>query len=144
MDADAPRKIAAVTDDGTTVGAHFGRARAYLVCAVSEGRIVSEELRDKPAPHGTGAHRHGHDGHREEGRGEEGHGHGPGASARHAAMVAPIRDCHVVLARGMGRGAHAALREAGLTVILTDESSIADAVRAYLDGTLEHRPERLH
>lgn len=130
-------KIAAVTDDGTRISAHFGRATAYRVVTIEDGRVVAEELREKASHHGRHGHEH-----------EPGHDHeqggADGRAARHAAMVQPIRDCQVVLARGMGRRAHDALVEAGLEAILVDEASIEDAVRAYLDGTLEAHPERLH
>jgi predicted Fe-Mo cluster-binding NifX family protein len=135
-------KIAAVTDDGTRISAHFGRATAYRVVTTENERITAEELREKPSPHAQGSdHAHGH----EHGRphGHE-HGTGEGRAARHVAMLDPIRDCQVVLARGMGRGAHDALIEAGLEPLLVAEADIHQAVRAYLDGTLETHPERLH
>ena len=136
-------KIAAATDDGTRLSAHFGRASAYLVVTAEDGRILDQELREKPAHHG----RHGHG---EQHEHERGHGHGDATGhaddrgARHAAMVEPIGDCQVVLARGMGRRVHDALREAGLEPLLASEDLVADAVRAYLDGTLVPHPERLH
>jgi predicted Fe-Mo cluster-binding NifX family protein len=40
-------KIAAVSDDGTTISAHFGRAPFYVVVTVEDGRIVARETRDK-------------------------------------------------------------------------------------------------
>jgi predicted Fe-Mo cluster-binding NifX family protein len=155
MDASQVLRIAAVTDDGKTISAHFGRARAYLVCTVEGGRVVAEELRDKAGHHtfaASGGHDHGHGhGHgdgpaHDHGHGEHagGHGTGPGAAARHAAMTEPIRDCAVVLARGMGRGAYLALEQAGLEPFITTEVSIADAVRGYLDGELVNHTERLH
>lgn len=150
-------KIAAVTDDGRTISAHFGRARAYLVCTVEGGRVVSEELRDKAGHHtfaASGDHAHDHDHARdhdhahdqEPGHGHHagGHGTGPGAAARHAAMTEPLRDCAVVLARGMGRGVYAALEQAGIEPFVTTEPGIADAVRAYLGGGLVNHTERLH
>jgi len=147
MEASQTLKIAAVTDDGRTISAHFGRARAYLVCTVEGGRVVAEELRDKAGHHtfaASGEHDHGHEhGH---GHGEHagGHGSGPAAAARHAAMTEPIHDCTVVLARGMGRGAFVALEQAGLEPFITTEVSIADAVRAYAAGELVNHTERLH
>jgi predicted Fe-Mo cluster-binding NifX family protein len=157
MEASQALKIAAVTDDGRTISAHFGRARAYLVCTVEGGRVVAEELRDKAGHHtfaASGGHGHEHahdhdhgDGHsHDHAHGEHagGHGTGPGAVARHAAMTEPIRDCAVVLARGMGRGAYLALQQAGLEPFVTTEASIADAVRAYLAGELVNHTERLH
>ena len=44
-------KIAIVTDDGQSISAHFGRARAYAVLTVRDGVVVERELRPKSAPH---------------------------------------------------------------------------------------------
>lgn len=147
MEAGRSLRIAAVTDDGQTISAHFGRARAYLVCTVEDGRVVAEELREKAGHHtfaagGAHDHQHGHHDHHDHHAG--GHGTGPGAVARHAAMTEPVRDCAVVLACGMGRGAYLALQEAGLEPFVTSETRIAEAVRAYLAGELVNHTERLH
>lgn len=146
MDATVPLKIAAVTDDGRTLSAHFGRARSYLVCTVEDGRIVAEELREKAGHHTFGEHGgHHHDAGHEHGAGRGGgHGTGPGADDRHAAMVASIPDVRVVLTRGMGQGAYAALQAAGIEAVVADVLEIANAVQAYLDGTLTNRLDRLH
>ena len=155
MEPSQTLKIAAVTDDGRTISAHFGRARAYLVCTVDGGSVVAEELRDKAGHHTFAAggdhdhgHDHAHDHDHAHGHGHDhpagGHGTGAGAAARHAAMTEPIRDCAVVLARGMGRGAYLALEQAGLEPFITTETSIADAVRAYARGELVNHTERLH
>jgi predicted Fe-Mo cluster-binding NifX family protein len=166
MEPSQTLKIAAVTDDGRTISAHFGRARAYLVCTVDGGSVVAEELRDKAGHHTFAAggdhghdhgHAHDHDHDHDHGHDHDhdhamatatttpgGHGTGAGAAARHAAMTEPIRDCAVVLARGMGRGAYLALEQAGLEPFITTETSIADAVRAYAGGELVNHTERLH
>ena len=149
MDATVPLKIAAATDDGRTLSAHFGRARSYLVCTIEDGRVVAEELREKAGHHTFGEHgsHHEHDREhdREHGAGRTGgHGTGPGAVDRHAAMVAPIPDVRVVLVRGMGQGAFDALQAAGLEVVIADVIEIAEAVRGYLSGSLTNRLDRLH
>jgi predicted Fe-Mo cluster-binding NifX family protein len=145
MDATVHLKIAAVTDDGRTLSAHFGRARSYLVCTIEDGRVVSEELREKAGHHTFGEHGDHHEHDHEHGAGRTGgHGTGPGAADRHAAMVAPLPDVQVVLARGMGQGAYAALRAVGIEVVVADAIEIAEAVHAYLDGTLTNRLDRLH
>ena len=59
-------------------------------------------------------------------------------------MLEAIRDCDVLLARGMGRGAYESIRQAGIEPILTDEESINTAVQQYLAGTLINHVERLH
>jgi len=44
-------KIAAVTEDGTTISQHFGRAPYYLVVTVEDGQIVNKEKEDKVGHH---------------------------------------------------------------------------------------------
>ncbi|MCK7517641.1 MAG: hypothetical protein MZV64_07950 [Ignavibacteriales bacterium] len=39
--------IAAVTDDGTTISQHFGRAKFYEVLFVENGKVVKRERREK-------------------------------------------------------------------------------------------------
>ncbi|MDI9547016.1 MAG: NifB/NifX family molybdenum-iron cluster-binding protein [Chloroflexota bacterium] len=137
-------KIAAVTDDGKTISAHFGRARAYVVVTVEDGKATERELRSKVGhhdfvhePHEHGEHEHEH---------EHGRGHGWGAEAegRHARMFAAIADCDVLLARGMGQGAYAGLQQAGIRPFVTTVEDIDAAVQSYLDGGLEDHPEKLH
>lgn len=140
-------KVAIVTDDGKTISAHFGRAQHYSVITVEDGRVVAQELRAKPA----------HQGH----HGEHGHGAGSGGGSgpagitfqempaapvadTHTSMLAPIQDCQMAVARGMGQGMFARLREAGIEPVLTDAREIDEAVRLHLSGELVHRPERLH
>lgn len=130
-------KIAAITDDGISISQHFGRAPYYVVLTVEEDQVVKREMRDKLG-HTQFVHEEGH----EDERGR--HGYGPGAQDRHARMSASIADCQVLLCRGMGWGAYEAMKQRGITPIVTDIPSIDDAVRAYLEGTIVDRTERLH
>jgi len=133
-------KIAAVTEDRTTISQHFGRAPMYLVVTVEDGKIVSREARDKL-------------GHAQfSGQGQEaphepdprGHGFDPASQDRHVRMTAAIADCEVLLARGMGAGAYESMKQAGIRPIVTDIATIDDAIEAYLAGTLTDHPETLH
>lgn len=157
-------KIAAITDDGQRISAHFGRARHFLVFTVEDGEILSREMRDKAGHHdfteeAGGEHEtHEHHGHGERHEHQEddehhahhgrhdprGHGFGRGAGRRHARMIAAIEDCDVLLARGMGQGAYRALQEANITAITTEIKSVEGAVEAYLAGKIVDRPERRH
>lgn len=134
---DPNSKIAfVVEEDRTTISAHFGRAQTYLVVTLEEGQIAGREFRSKFVAHGQGPehdHDHSHDDH----NGGQHHG-------RHQQMVEPIADCQLVVARGMGMGAHGHLVAAGIQPLLTDHKLVEDALEAYLVGTLENRPERLH
>lgn len=149
-------KIAVITDDGTTISQHFGRAPYYAVFTVEDGAIVAREMRDKlghvqfQAESQAGGdshneHEHGHEnGHDHEHEQGQGHGYGPAAQGRHARMAASIADCSVVLCRGMGRGAYESMQEVGITPIVTDIAVIDAAVQAYLDGSIEDHTDRLH
>lgn len=131
-------KIAAITDDGNTLSQHFGRAGYFLVVTVEEGKIVGQELRDK-AGHHTFAPNEG------AGPSHAGpHGFDPASRGRHAQMLAAIADCQVLLAGGMGQGMYAALEQAGIRPILTAEARIEEAIRLFLDGSLNERPDLAH
>ena len=129
-------KIAAVTEDGVTISQHFGRAPYYLVLTVVDGQVVGREQREKVA-HGRGADGHVH---------VEGQAHGFDAASQdtHGRMAAPIADCQVLLARGMGMGAYESLQQAGIRPVVTDVADIDAAVQAYLAGNLTDHVEKLH
>jgi predicted Fe-Mo cluster-binding NifX family protein len=129
-------KIAVVTDDHLTISAHFGRAMYYEVFTIENGKIAKREALLKPS----------HDQFANEPHDETGyaHGQGPLAGRRHARMLEPIRDCQVLLARGMGQGANDNLKQAGIQPILTDIKEIEPAVKAFINGQLVNHPERLH
>jgi predicted Fe-Mo cluster-binding NifX family protein len=134
-------KIAAVTDDGVTISQHFGRAQKYAVITVENGKIVSQELRDKLAHSqivGESGHEHAH------GADARGHGFDPASQDRHARMTTPIADCEVLLARGMGAGAYQSLVNAGIRPIVTDVADIVRAVQDYVARGLTDHTERLH
>lgn len=132
-------RIAVVTDDGKTISQHFGRAAKYLVATVEHGAIVHQELRDKVGHNHFGAEGHtaGHAPGRE-------HGHGPEADSRHGRMAQAIADCDVVLAGGMGYGAYQSMQARGIRPVVTDLTSIDEAVLACAAGTLVDRSDRLH
>ena len=126
--------IAIASDDGNTITSHFGRAPFYTVLTFKNGDIVHRETRSKFAPHAAGDGHHG---------GEAGEPHAA-HSARHVAMAESIRDCQVVIARGMGDGAYVHLTEAGLTVIMTELHKVDELEGAVKSGALLHQPQRIH
>ncbi len=126
-------KIALVSNNGTQISRHFGRARSYVVVTIEEGREVTREVRAKPAHHGHSQHIHGPD----EASAHEHH-------HDHDAMLAPIADCGVVIANGIGAPMSQRVRRAGLQLICTPMVSVDEAVAAYLAGTLEDHPDLIH
>jgi predicted Fe-Mo cluster-binding NifX family protein len=133
-------KIAAVSDDGTTISPHFGRAGLYVVVTVEDGKVVGTETRPKSGHHSFAGHgeQHGCQGH------DAPHGHGQGAQARHTAMIGSIEDCHALLARGMGWGAYEALHERGIDAVITDVPDVREAALLYAKNELPNLRERLH
>ena len=130
-------KIASITEDGTNISQHFGRAPFYAVFTIEDGEIVKREMRDKMG-HRQFVHQEGLVD--ERGR----HGFGPGSRERHASMAEAIRDCDVLLCGGMGWGAYESIKQAGIQTLVTDMVNIEEAVRAYLDGTIVDRSDLLH
>ncbi len=133
-------RIAIVTEEGTSISSHFGRAPFYEVLSFENGNLVHRERREKFAPHRQSAehgqhHDGGHDHHH-----DGGHHH----SQRHDAMLEAIRDCQVVIARGMGNGAYEHLTRAGFTTLLTSLQTIQQVIDAVKTGTLDHQPLRIH
>ena len=131
-------KIAAITEDGTTISQHFGRAPMYVVVTLKDGKVVNREKRDKMGHHSFVPHadvslapgeRHGCD---------------AGSQARHTSMAQTIDDCQVLIAGGMGWGAYESMKSRGIETIVTDVKTIDEAVKLYVQETLPNLMERLH
>lgn len=131
-------KIAAVTEDGTTISQHFGRAHLYFVATIEDGKVVKRETRDK-----AGHHTFGNQAHPETAPGEQ-HGYDAGAQTRHATMAGTISDCQVLICGGMGRGAYDSMKSYNIEAIVTDVENIEEAIGLYLENKLPNLNERLH
>ena len=130
-------KIAAITEDETTISQHFGRAPLYLIVTVEDGNIVSKETRAKTGHHTFAAH------HTELAPGER-HGYDAGSQVRHTSMMENIADCQVLIAGGMGWGAYESLKSRNIEPVVTDVGNIDEAVKLYLEDKLPNLMERLH
>jgi predicted Fe-Mo cluster-binding NifX family protein len=131
-------KIAVISEDGTTISQHFGRAPYYVVVTAEDGEVVEKETRDKMG-HNSFAGQH----HDDTAPGER-HGFGAGAQSRHASMAETIADCKVLIAGGMGWGAYENMTSRGIETIVTDIKTIDEAVKLYLEGKLLNLQQRLH
>lgn len=130
-------KIAVPTMDGTTISAHFGKSRAFLVFTCEGGTLAGRELRENA--------QHGGQGHDRECQGPsstalqdplEAHAH----RHDHGAFAELLGDCQAVIVRGMGSGAAQAMRSAGIQVCLVQEDlAPEEAVMAYASGKLAAR-----
>lgn len=131
-------KIAAVSDDKTSISKHFGRALYYVISEVEEGKTVCKKTRAKIVHHNANQMVDplpAHDCH---------HGYGKHAHIRHKGMIEAISDCQVLLAGGMGWGAYESLKNSGINPIITDVSGIDEAVKLYTEDKLPNLMEKLH
>ena len=131
-------KIAAITDDGSTISQHFGRAAYYLVASVENGQIVNRELRHKIG--------HAHFVNQPHAEEQPGQPHGMDAIShnKHVQMADAILDCEALLCRGMGMGAYESMKACGIRPVVTDIVAIDEAVLAYHQGNIVDRVEKLH
>jgi predicted Fe-Mo cluster-binding NifX family protein len=112
--------------DGVIVSQHFGQARYYAVLTVEEQRVLGREMLDRGDTLLAVAEHQARQGLTGE---IDCHGAGTAAVAAHLHMVQPIQDCQVLLARGMSWSAHECLLGASIRPILTDITSLDQAVR---------------
>jgi predicted Fe-Mo cluster-binding NifX family protein len=131
-------KIAVISEDGTTISQHFGRAPYYVVVTVEDGEVMDREKRDKMGHHSFAGQHQEHDVH------EERHGFDAASQSKHASMAEAIADCKVLIAGGMGWGAYENLTSRGIETIVTDIKNIDEAVKLYLEGKLLNLQQRLH
>jgi predicted Fe-Mo cluster-binding NifX family protein len=131
-------KIAVITDDGTTISQHFGRAPYYIVATVENGQIVKRELRNK-----LGHSHYMNQPHPEEQPGQP-HGMDPASHNRHLQMSEAIADCEALLCRGMGMGAYQSMQARGIRPVVTNIEVIDEAVIAYVNGNIVDQVDRLH
>jgi len=132
-------KIAAITDDGTTISQHFGRAPYYMVLTVEDQKIVHREMREK-----IGHNHFSNQVHIEETNPNLGHGMDSASHDKHISMAHAIADCKALLCRGMGRGAYISMEQLGIQPVVTDIADIEEAVMAYADCRIVDRTDKLH
>ena len=137
MESSVTKKVAAITDDGTTISQHFGRARYYLVVTITSGRVTTRELREK-----LGHNQFANEVHIE--IPDQPHGMDQASHDKHIRMSEVISDCEALLCRGMGMGAYESMKSRGIRPVVTDIATIDDALRAYASGQIVDYIERLH
>lgn len=120
-------KIGIASDDKHSIAQHFGRTRGFVIADVQDGNIISTDYRNNDFTH-----------HRQQGAHEHHGGHGQS----HAGILEALKDCKVVIARGMGRRIYEDLRGANIESLITDISKVDEALKAYADGTMVDKPEK--
>jgi predicted Fe-Mo cluster-binding NifX family protein len=131
-------KVAAITDDGTTISQHFGRAPLYCVVTIEDGKITHSELREKLG------HAHFVNLHQPEEAHHQPHGQDAASHNKHLQMAETIADCEALLCRGMGMGAYQSMQARGIRPVVTDIVKIDEAALAYAAGQIVDHIEKLH
>jgi predicted Fe-Mo cluster-binding NifX family protein len=133
-------KIATVSENGTAICQHFGRAPLHVILTIENGKVINKETRTRAAQNICACH------HGSEGDCHDGHSHSsdPASQTKHAGMADSIADCQVLIAGGMGYGAYESLKNRGITPIITDVEDINEAVDLFLKGKLVNLMEKLH
>lgn len=129
--------IAVVTDDGLTISQHFGRAKYYEVLFVENGKVVKRERREKLGHHSFAQEEHHH-------QSNEQHGFDESSHNKHVSMAEAIKDCQILLARGMGNGAYQSMLQLSIKPVVTDIKNIDEAVQAVINDSIVNHTEKLH
>jgi len=136
----AKETIGFVCDDPQTISAHFGRAPLVVAVTVEDGREIARDVR----PRSEGGHHHHHNHHHDHDHDhshEHDHGHHHGD---HSPKFAELADCQVMIVRGIGSPALDHAQARGMAVYLVAQSSVDEALAAYLAGTLTSDARRVH
>ena len=134
-------KIAIVSDNERTISQHFGRADKYIVVSFEQEKIIERKSLPKV---GFCHSSHRHQGRHENRSDPRGSGFGHRSRVSHEQMFENIKDCDILVSRGMGRGAYADLQQLGIKPIITDIEDIEVAIQAVMDETIINHVEKLH
>ena len=134
-------KIAIVSDDEQTISQHFGRAEKYIVVSCEQEKIIERKSLAKPDFCHSSHRRHRRNFHN---TGPRGNGFGPRANTSHEQLFETIKDCDILVSRGMGHGAYLDLQQLGIKPIITDIEDIDMAIQAVMDDSIINHLEKLH
>ena len=117
--------IAIASDDRITIASHFGKTRGFLIFNVEDEKIRQQVYRENTfTGHARGLSGQSHD------------------MDKHGPILEALKDCGVVISRGMGRRIYDDLQQAGIEVFITDEDNAKNAVELYIKNELINRPEK--
>jgi predicted Fe-Mo cluster-binding NifX family protein len=123
-------KIAFATDDGTTISQNFLQARYYQVVTIENGEEVERDLRVKPQQNIEDVQQHipltGQD-----------------ASDLGEEMLSIIDDCTVVVLGGMTRPMHEKIMRYNVRPVLTNKSTVNEALQEFIQGSLDNPYENM-
>ena len=116
--------MAIASDDGVNIASHFGKTKGFLIFNIQGARITEHYYKNNTFT--------GH------ARGLSGHGH---EIDRHGPILDALKDCKVVISKGMGKKIYDNLQNAGKEIFITEEINAKVAADLYIRDQLVNRPE---
>lgn len=122
-------KIAMPSDDQVSISGHFGRTKGFLIFDIDGNKVNNKiYVENNITGHAQGHHNdHQHD-----------HNH----QHSHGGILQALKDCKVIIARGMGRRLMIDFAENNKEVFVTDTANADEAVDQFIKGNLDHNPEK--
>ena len=122
-------RIAIASDDKVSICGHFGRTLGFLIFEIEDNKIIKKEyIQNDFTGHAQGHH---HD-----------HKHDHSQAHSHGGILTALKDCQVVISRGMGRRLYDDFQKVNKEVFISNESDATKAVELYLQGNLIDHPEK--
>ena len=121
-------KIAVASDDGKNIAQHFGRTKGFLIFDTEASKITSSTYISNSFTHHHGNH--------------DAHDHNHEHAHSHKGILTALKDCSTVISRGMGRRLLMDFEENNKDVFITEEPLAEKAVQLFLDGKLDHLPNK--
>ena len=117
-------KIAVASDDRISISNHFGRTKGFMVFNLKDNKIEDYEYRVNDF---TGHARNQHD---------------EAVQDKHSTIVDHLKDCQVIVTRGMGQRLYDDLKNADVEVYITNENGVDSAVEQYINDELDNNPDK--
>ncbi len=122
-------KIAIPTNNMSTISAHFGRSKGFMIYKIDDNKISNLEYKINTfTGHAKGQHKE--------------HDHG-NHNHSHEGIFSAIGDCKVVIAGGMGQRLYNDFNQRHIQVFVTQEKNMKQAIEQFLNNTLENSTEKL-
>ena len=122
-------KLAIATNDQKRITGHIGRCRSFIVCEISNGKVINKEVRENQfTQHRRGGQHHQH------------HGEGGGGHS-HTHLINGLKDCNYLISRGGGWRVVEDLKQYNITTLFTDIETIDDAVNKFIRGELKNETD---
>ncbi len=126
-------KIAIPSNDSTTISAHFGRTKGFVICEIDNNKVVKKEyIQNTFTGHSQGLHT-------DKNLKHNSHEH---QKHSHQGILDAIGDCEVVIAGGMGRRLYNDFEQNNIKVFVSQEANIDSALNLFLNNELDNNTDK--